>query len=474
MTNPTLHNASKYHAGPITAMKLSGRHLVVLVALASCVARAGVTAAIMPHAVVGHWEGAFTRFGSAQTVALDVYSSDSGLTGTYDIPDLLLYREPLKSIRIDGDTLAFRLFWGQFKCLVHDENGEITGQNLDWGPPVSIHLRRSAMTSRVRIEPVTFESGPLSLVGELLTPHGNPPFPAVIMIEGSTTEGRKNWTYRSMGELLARNGIATFIYDKRGVGESDGDVGAATFNDLASDAAAAVRALVARSDIDSRAIGLLGISQGGWLAPMAAQKCDSVSFLILVVGAATSVWDQELHRVAYTMRAGSLNDDQPDSFSVEEIADALEHTRLGFSVASNPERWGEWNRSVAQAKASRWSRYVALDSSIDELQGWLRQQFDPSEVLRHTTIPVLALFGEEDTYVPPKENVDRMRTLLAEAGNKDVTTVVYPGCGHALIRNATLIGHEWEWPNGYWQWARRAPGVADSLVLWTLRVTQTR
>lgn len=455
-------------------MKLKPRHLVVVVALACCIARSGATATIMPDAVAGHWEGAFTRFGSAQTVAINIHPTDSGLAGTYDIPDLLLYREPLKSIRTDGDTLAFRLFWGQFKCLVRDKNGEITGQNLDWGPPVSIHLRRSAVTSTVRVEPIRFESGSLSLVGELLVPRGNPPFPAVVLIEGSTTQGRENWTYRSIGELLARNGIAAFIYDKRGVGESDGVIEVAAFDDLASDAADAVRALSSRSDIDSRAIGLLGISQGGWLAPMAAQKCDSVSFLILVVGPAVSVWEQELHRVAYTMRAGSLNEDQPDSFSVEEIADALEHTRLGFSVASNPERWGEWDESVAQAKVSRWSRYVALDSSIDELQGWLRQRYDPAETLRHTSMPVLALFGEQDTYVPPKENVARMRTLLAEAGNRDVTTVVYPDCGHDLIRNATLVGGEWEWPEAYWQWARRAPGVADSLVLWTLRVTQRR
>lgn len=451
-------------------MKLESRHLVVVVAFALRFAGASATTT-MPDAVVGHWEGAFTRFGSAQTVALDIHSTYSGLVGTYDIPDLVLYREPLKSIQINGDTLGFRLFWGRFKCAVHDENGEITGQNLDWDPPVSIHLKRSAMTAKVSIKPMKFECGPLSLAGELLLPSGNPPFPAVVLIEGSTTQGRENWTYRSMGELLARNGIAAFIYDKRGVGESGGDIASATFEELATDAAEAVRSLASRPDIDSRAIGLLGISQGGWLAPMAGQKCDSVSFLILVVGAATSVWDQELHRVAYTMRAGSLNEDQPDSFSVEEIGEALEHSRLGFAVAANPERWTEWTESVAHAKASRWSKYVALDSSIAELRGWLRQRFDPAETLRHTTNPVLALFGEEDTYVPPRENVDRMRTLLAEAGNKDVTVVVYPDCGHELIRNATLVGHEWEWPKGYWQWARRAPGVADSLITWTRRQT---
>lgn len=446
-------------------------HLVAVVAVA-CLAATESHAQLRAGDVLGHWEGAFTRFGSVQTVAIDIRSTDTGLAGTYDIPDLVLYREPLKAIQITGDSLTFRLFWGRFQCLVHDKNGEITGQNPDWKPPVSIHLRRTATLPVVRRESIVLNSGPLSLMGELLIPSGNPPFPALVLIEGSTTEGRSNWTYRSFGELLARNGIAAFIYDKRGVGESEGDITSATFDDLATDAANAVRRLAARSDIDSRAIGVLGISQGGWLAPMAAQQCDSVSFIILVVGAATSVWDQELHRVAYTMRAGSLNEDQPDSFSVEEIADALTHTRLGFSVAANPERWDEWSKSAAVARASRWARYVALDSSVEELQGWMRQRYDPAETLRRTTKPVLALFGEEDSYVPPDENVGRMHALLMEAGNRDVTTVVYPDCGHELIRNATLIGGEWEWPVGYWQWARRAPGVADSIVAWTLRHTR--
>lgn len=426
-------------------------------------------AAVSPVQIVGYWEGAFTRFGAAQTVALDIQASESGLVATYDIPDLVLYREPLKDVHLDHDTLIFRLFWGRFACAVHTGNGEITGQNLDWGPPVSIHLRRASRPRPLRVEPFHFQSGAQTLSGDILLPDGNPPFPAVVLIEGSTTEGRRNWTYRSFGELFARNGVAAFIYDKRGVGESPGDIAMATFSDLSVDAAAAVRALASRKDINSKSIGLLGISQGGWLAPMAAQLCDSVSFLILVVGPAVSVWDQELHRVAYSMRAGSLNEDQPDSFSTEEIGDALEHSRLGFAVASNPERWAEWTQSVAHAKASRWAKYVALDSSIEELQGWLRQRYDPSETLRRTTKPVLALFGEEDTYVPPAENVEPMLSQLADAGNDDVTIVVYPDCGHALIRNATLVGGEWEWPVGYWQWARRAPGVADSLIIWTRR-----
>ncbi len=421
--------------------------------------------------LVGHWEGAFTRFGAAQQVSLDIVVTDHGLSGTYEIPDLILYREPLKDVAIASDTLSFRLFWGRFSCLVHAESDEITGINSAWGPPVSIHLRRASKPDRYRREPVEFTSGAVSLRGDLLLPAGNPPFPAVVLIEGSTTQGRELWSYRSLGDLFAMNGIASLVYDKRGVSQSDGDLNSATFDDLADDAVAAVKTLQSHPDIRANQVGLLGLSQGGWLAPLAASRCGDAAFLILDVGPAVSVWDQELQRVEYSMRAGSNGQDKPDSFTVEEINAALRHTRLGFDVAEHPDRWPEWQSSTAQARQSRWTTYVALDSTIADLQGWLRQRFDPAETLRKTRIPLLALFGSDDVLVPPDKNVELMRSLLTQAGNRDVTIVTFPGVGHDLIRNATLVGGEWDWPGGYWRWARRAPGLADSLVDWTRRHT---
>ena len=109
--------------------------------------------------IEGHWEGAFTRSGAVQEVAFDFQQSDLGWTGTYDIPDMILYREPVRDLSIREDTLSFRVFWGGFTCLVHEEIGEITGENPKWGPPVSVHLKRSPAPDLFRIEHVRFSSG---------------------------------------------------------------------------------------------------------------------------------------------------------------------------------------------------------------------------------------------------------------------------------------------------------------------------
>jgi len=324
-------------------------------------------------------------------------------------------------------------------------------------------------SQRFQIEHVRFASDSLSLAGDLLIPAGNPPFPAVVVIEGSTTEGRSLWTYRSIGDLYARNGVAALIYDKRGIGESNGDLGSATIDDLTRDVSHALEFLRGQPEIDAKSVGLFGISQGGWIAPRVAAQSGDAAFVITLGGPAVSIWQQELDRVEYGMRAGSLGEDQPDEFSESDFQAALAHTRLGFDVAQNPDRWAEWEASVKHANTTRWAGYVGCDSTLSELQEWLGFRYDPAQTLRQLTTPILALFGGNDVLVPPERNTDLMRSLLAEAGNEHTTIAVFPGVGHDFFTGASLIGEDWSWPSGFWRWNRRAPGLADSIVTWTNR-----
>ena len=417
--------------------------------------------------LAGHWNGAFSRLGAIQEVQIELQETSSGWVGHYSIPDLILYREPLRELEVHADTINFRLFWGKFECLLHNEVREITGGNINWKPPVSIHLKASPDRAPIQIEDVQFSSGTLSLAGHLLLPPGNPPYPCVVVIEGSTAEGRGLWSYRSIGDMFVRNGIAALIYDKRGTGGSSGNFDQTTFEDLEHDVGAAVKFVYGRNDIDSKSIGLFGISQGGWLAPLVALKSDQVSFCILLGGPAVSIWDQELDRVEYSMRAGALSENDPDVFTDQQIADALGHTRLGFQAAIDTSLWGAWEASVASAGNQPWSAYVGLDSALTDLQGWLRYRYDPESTLTSIKKPVLAIFGQNDVLVPPKVNVPLMESYLSQAGNNQSHIVIFPGVGHDFFAGASLVGNDWEWPTGFWRWNRRAVGLEDTIVNWT-------
>ncbi len=86
--------------------------------------------------------------------------------------------------------------------------------------------------------------------------------------------------YRYEGRRFAQRGIAVLAYDKRGDGNSGGNAASGTLPNLAEDALAAVRYLQTRPEINSQAVGLWGVSQGGWIQPIAAtQEGSGVAFL---------------------------------------------------------------------------------------------------------------------------------------------------------------------------------------------------
>lgn len=117
-------------------------------------------------------------------------------------------------------------------------------------------------------------------------------------------------------------------------------------------------------------------------------------------------------------------------------------------------------------KGTKWAEQVQLAASPADLEGWRHQRYDPADVLRHTTIPVLALYGAIDTLVPPAENAERMRGFLTEAGNKDVTIRILPRASHNLEWFGDLHTGTWSWPEGYWVWAKKAPGYAETVIGW--------
>jgi uncharacterized protein len=63
---------------------------------------------------------------------------------------------------------------------------------------------------------------------------------------------------------------------------------------------------------------------------------------------------------------------------------------------------------------------------------WFRYflTYDPATALRQVTCPVLAINGEKDTQVPPKQNLPAIRQALEQAGNQHFETDELPGLNH--------------------------------------------
>ncbi|MFP6616862.1 MAG: alpha/beta fold hydrolase, partial [Candidatus Hydrogenedentota bacterium] len=146
---------------------------------------------------------------------------------------------------------------------------------LGWN--IRHHIAWNGETEIVRLD-----GGEFKLSGLFVKPNGEGPHAAVVILHGS---GRLDGihdipSYRVHANAFLRKGLAVLVYDKRGVGNSDGDFSVSTNDDFVQDAVAAVRYLRSRNDVDSLRIGLLGSSEGGWLTPEVATLAGDIAFVV--------------------------------------------------------------------------------------------------------------------------------------------------------------------------------------------------
>jgi dipeptidyl aminopeptidase/acylaminoacyl peptidase len=236
-----------------------------------------------------------------------------------------------------------------------------------------------------RDEELTLRSGDVELAARLRLPGHGGPHPALVIAHGSGRTTRDD--YERLGADLATNGFALLTYDKRGVGDSGGEyfgVGPANaeeaFDLLAGDVLAGVDALAARSDIRADRIGVLGISQGGWIGPVAATRSDRVAFLVVLSGTTVPVGEEIYYSELTGERDGADLDD------------------------------------------------AALSAALASFDG--DPGHDPHAVLDAIDVPTLWILGSDDRSIPVPETVATLEELVA--AGRPFTFHVLQGYGHGL------------------------------------------
>ena len=281
----------------------------------------------------------------------------------------------------------------------------------------------------LRQEEVTFANGQIRLAGTLVLPEagGGRRHPAIVIAPGGTAAGSREMG-RHLADFFALHGVAALVFDKRGTGASGGDWVRSGFEDLADDVLAGVEVLRAREDISPRQVGLLGFSQGGWVVALAAARSPDVAFIISQSGPGVTPLETEQHRVEHWLRA--------DGFGEAVVQAALRLQRARYACARTGEGWDELARLNEQSRLEPWYPYVGDTSGPDD-PFWvfwrLIRDFDPAPILVNVRCPVLAIYGDKDTYLPVANSAAVWRETLRRAGNRDVTVKVFPGADHSLL-----------------------------------------
>jgi pimeloyl-ACP methyl ester carboxylesterase len=257
-----------------------------------------------------------------------------------------------------------------------------------------------------REEEVSFHGQGASLSGSLYLPAVAGPHPALVFVHGSGPEARfPNWP---MADRFARAGIACLSYDKRGTGKSTVDWQQAGFDVLADDVLAGVELLRSRPDIRPDQIGLWGVSQAGWVIPLAASKSEHVAFCIAVSGAGVCPADQELWRRSEYLK----------HFGCTRVL--LDAMRRGVAMHY---QWEELFKG---------GRFPVVP--FFEVEA-INMYHDAAAVIRQVHQPVLAIFGEYDHLTPPRQSAAIWARELKAAGNRDYSVRMFPRATHGLLES---------------------------------------
>jgi pimeloyl-ACP methyl ester carboxylesterase len=384
--------------------------------------------------------------------------SDGTFRSLLDSPDQGAKDIPVAATTVEGDLVHMNVtaVAGMFEGMLSSDGSEISGTWKQGGMEMPLTVKRSESAPEVRRpqhpvkpypyddEEVTFEnsSAGVQLTGTLTLPRTRGPHPAVMLITGSGPQDRDETIFGHkpflvIADYLTRRGFAVLRCDDRGVGGSTGDISQSTTIDFAGDVLAGIGYLKARKEIDARRIGLIGHSEGGIVAPVAAAQSRDVRFLVLLAG--TSLRGAEILRLQQELiaRATGKSDEEvarylEDMKQLHAIIDSEEDsTRLSGKVRAHIRQM--YDESSEEDKKRTGDPDRLIEGQVKAITSpWFRFFFayDPKEALRGVTVPVLALNGEKDLQVPPRENLFGIESALREGGNTAVTVIEIPGLNH--------------------------------------------
>jgi pimeloyl-ACP methyl ester carboxylesterase len=300
-------------------------------------------------------------------------------------------------------------------------------------------------------EDVTFKNGDTTLAGTLTLPEGEGPFAAVVLVSGSGPQDRDE-TIGGMKPLglvadgLTRAGMAVLRYDDQGMGDSSGDI-YATIDETITNAAAAVDYLTTRKEIKTDQIGILGHSEGGYVAASLAAHNPKVAFIIAMAGPAVSGKALLIEQNKRILKAEGASDEaikiQVDV--MPKMWDALEkNDRSTFfdlvkqnSIAYIKALPEDQQKTIGDIEA--YAKTLAEQQVSGYFNRWFKSflAVDPTPDWEKTTIPVLAIYGGNDIQVPADQSIPPLETALKKAGNKDYKVVTLPDANHLFQKAST-------------------------------------
>lgn len=409
--------------------------------------------------LVGYWQGAL----KISTIELRIVfkvneKEDSTLSATLDSPDQGAYDIPVAAVTFNPPHVRFDVtsVAGFFEGNLDDKGETIIGKWSQGGQVLDLELSRSDSVITINRpqepkppfpyneEEVVFENkvANITLTGTFTYPKEGANFPVVILVSGSGPQNRNeellgHKPFLVLADYLTQNGIAVLRYDDRGIGNSTTDFSSATTLDFVGDALSAVEFLKSKDILNKNQIGIIGHSEGGLIAPLAAVQTDDVAFIIMMAGPGLRGKEILILQTELILRANGESEDQIKKGAElnEQLYEILlsEKDSATASTRFRDVFESAYNEMTDEEKTEFGDKDIFMDRHFGMLQSpWFRYflAYDPFETLTKVKCPVLAINGEKDLQVPPKENLAMIEKAFKESGKVNYKLAELSGLNH--------------------------------------------
>jgi uncharacterized protein len=448
-----------------------------------------ISTTIFGQNIEGQWNGMLEIQGMKLRLVFNITKTETGYSATMDSPDQGAKGIPVTSIGFENKTLKITISMAGIEY-----NAELTDENIfkgtfnQAGYKFPVDLSQEKLEKAVVIkaqdpkkpypyyeENVKFENKKekFFLAGSLTLPSKEGNFPVVVLITGSGPQDRNEEIFGHkpfliIADYLTRNGIAVLRFDDRGTAESEGDLKGSTTMNFATDVESAVEYLKTRKEINKKKIGLIGHSEGGIIAPIVASKSKDIAFIVLLAGTAIPgdqllLLQQELISKAMGISDEEINKNKQINKGAFDIVLKSSNDESMRVDLTNYIKEVSKNEPDSEKPASM-SEDDYIKMQVDQLMSpWMVffMKYNPYDVLKDVKCPVLALNGEKDLQVPPKVNLEAIKSGLTKGGNKNVTVKELAGLNHLFQECNTGA------PSEYAQIEQTISPVAlDEMLIW--------
>jgi pimeloyl-ACP methyl ester carboxylesterase/thiol-disulfide isomerase/thioredoxin len=316
-----------------------------------------------------------------------------------------------------------------FKVVI-DAGGRIQFANVGYeGSPLGLTDEMDLMIKLSKpARAVHYSGNGIRFGGTLTMPEGRGPFPAAVMISGTGRQDRDGTMaghkmFAVIADSLRRHGIAVLRVDDRGVGETSGNYDSATTRDFAADALVGLHFLQGLPGIDPHRVGLIGHSEGGAAACIAASESADVAFVVSLSGPGVTgvkALISQNRQLIYGSPATTVNKQRFDSVTTLLLQTAYDHasdTDLATTLRAVYAAWQVRDSArIATLPAAQTDHFFfPFESYLRLAVGpWYRGviTYEPAQVLPRIRVPVLAINGDADVISAATQNLEGFRRYV--------------------------------------------------------------